>query len=308
MAGTGQAVELSDVTGVPPMRLASGWPASTAYPPGAVHGPRILDDFEFVWLLSGGATVTSEAERDTLRPGVLYLFGPGHRHSLTWDPSGPSRHGYVHFTPAPGRVAADPPAILARRFTTADPLAAMCRHLSWLGAARPDGWARRVEAIVDCLFETFLEGPLPEALAPTLVTDQVLAFVARAWAEGRMDRISIADLAADACISAGHLERRFRAENGRPLAAVLELIRLARAAGLLAQSALPVPDIAEVTGFGDRTHLSRRFHRIFGMPPAAYRRASGASELPLPADIVRVLPLIDRLSLQPAGSPTGTLA
>jgi AraC family transcriptional regulator len=101
----------------------------TDYPPGATHGPRTLSDFEFIWLVSGSAVLSTSIDEVALDVGVLYLVGPGRRHLLSWDRDRPTRHGYVHFG-----IGSDAPAVAleslrARPFTVEDPLAAMCRYL-----------------------------------------------------------------------------------------------------------------------------------------------------------------------------------
>ena len=53
------------------------WPAIADYPPGARMPRRVLDDFEFVWMLDGWARVTLDAGELPLAPGQLLLL-PGH--------------------------------------------------------------------------------------------------------------------------------------------------------------------------------------------------------------------------------------
>jgi transcriptional regulator GlxA family with amidase domain len=100
-------------------------------------------------------------------------------------------------------------------------------------------------------------------------------------------------------VSVGHLNRVFQTAAGGSPGATIERIRLARAERLLARSSLTLEAVAESTGFADAYHLSRRFRRCFGMAPASYRRVVQGSEMSLPTDIVRVLPLVDRLSMTP---------
>jgi AraC family transcriptional regulator len=92
------------------------------------------------------------------------------------------------------------------------------------------------------------------------------------------------------------LNRIFRASVGASPGATIERIRLLRAERLLARSDMTVAAMAAATGFADQYHLSRRFHRCFGVAPAKYRRLAATQDLPLPPEIVAILPLVDRLA------------
>lgn len=61
--------------------------------------PRVIHDFEFVWMLRGRALFVTPREELPLVPGHLLLVPPGVRHSFEWDQHRASRHGYVHFHP-----------------------------------------------------------------------------------------------------------------------------------------------------------------------------------------------------------------
>ena len=50
---------------------------------------------------------------------------------------------------------------------------------------------------------------------------------------------------------------------------------LDRAATLLVRSNYSVAEIAQMCGFSDMFHFSRRFHAHFGVPPSDYRRGAG---------------------------------
>lgn len=59
-----------------------GWPSVADYPQGARMAPRVIDDFEFVWMLRGQARFVAGDEELMLSPGYLLLVPPGVRHSL----------------------------------------------------------------------------------------------------------------------------------------------------------------------------------------------------------------------------------
>jgi AraC family transcriptional regulator len=77
--------------------------------------------------------------------------------------------------------------------------------------------------------------------------------------------------------------------------AAFELVRLARAATLLARSNLSVAAVAEACGFANPYHFSRRFRGTYGQPPGRYRRAATRPEPTEPLAQAGLLALSDRI-------------
>jgi AraC family transcriptional regulator len=83
--------------------------------------------------------------------------------------------------------------------------------------------------------------------------------------------ISLADIAAAACISRFHFARMFRARTGySPMAYVMRL-RLERAREMLAREDHCIADTAAALGFYDQSHFTRSFRRAHGVPPHVFR-------------------------------------
>ena len=119
--------------------------------------------------------------------------------------------------------------------------------------------------------ESLGTGGLLRPLPPHL--DALLGFVRGAWSPpAPTRRLSLQELAAGACVSAGYLSRVFRHHYGVGPVAAFELLRLGRAATLLVRSNLAVAAVARDCGFANPYHFSRRFHRVYGQPPGRYRR------------------------------------
>lgn len=86
------------------------------------------------------------------------------------------------------------------------------------------------------------------------------------------DRLSVADLARQACLSEAHFSACFREQTGvTPYQYILRQ-RLAAARDLLTASSLPLSDVAAQTGFASQSALSHAFRRAFGQPPGQLRR------------------------------------
>jgi AraC-like DNA-binding protein len=261
------------------MRLAVGGSGVAVYPPGATFGPRRLPDFEFVWLLQGTAEWFCNLSSIALGPNSLLLGRPGIQDTFIWDRTRPTRHAYLHFELA-GRLPQLPdPARwpLVRTLPGDDPLRPLLRYLLNLSKQPSATHEQTTQEVLRLLLTLFVQGPLPDhdprRLPPHL--DTLLELVRRAWSPPAPTRpLSLRELAAGASISTGYLSRVFRQHYGIGPVAAFELLRLARAATLLARSNLSVAAVAHDCGFANPYHFSRRFHRIYGRPPGRYRHAS----------------------------------
>jgi transcriptional regulator GlxA family with amidase domain len=86
--------------------------------------------------------------------------------------------------------------------------------------------------------------------------------------------LMVEQLAEAARLSPRQFTRVFRAETGQSPARAVENLRLEAARYMLEQRRLPVEEIAQETGFGDRERMRRSFLRTFGQTPQAIRNAS----------------------------------
>ncbi|WP_100965500.1 AraC family transcriptional regulator [Bosea sp. FBZP-16] len=87
------------------------------------------------------------------------------------------------------------------------------------------------------------------------------------------DALSIDELGRQAAMSPYHFLRTFRALVGMTPHQYVLRTRLHRAAVLLRRTTLPVAGIAFDCGFGDLSTFNRRFKRVMGVSPGAYRIA-----------------------------------
>ena len=89
------------------------------------------------------------------------------------------------------------------------------------------------------------------------------------------DPLDLAGMAAVLGMTPCLFARAFRQAFGQPPYAYVIARRLARAERLLAETALPIKEIAAICGFADQAHLTRLFARARTTTPAAFRRAAG---------------------------------
>ena len=90
--------------------------------------------------------------------------------------------------------------------------------------------------------------------------------------EERLDlELTVAELAAVACMSVGHFTRSFRAATGQPPHAYIADRRIARAKAWLTERECPIEEIAYAAGFSTPASFSKAFRRATGRTPREFR-------------------------------------
>jgi AraC-like DNA-binding protein len=84
--------------------------------------------------------------------------------------------------------------------------------------------------------------------------------------------MTLAEVAAECGLSAAHFARAFTQSMGMSPHRWLQGQRLKKAKSLLADSKLPLAEIARLSGFADQSHFTRAFSRAIGASPGAWRR------------------------------------
>lgn len=85
-------------------------------------------------------------------------------------------------------------------------------------------------------------------------------------------RLTVADLARQACLSEAHFSACFREQTGLAPYQYLLRRRLGAARRLLTTTRRPLSEIAARTGFANQSALSHAFRRAYGHPPSHLRR------------------------------------
>jgi AraC-like DNA-binding protein len=103
---------------------------------------------------------------------------------------------------------------------------------------------------------------------------------------------SLAELAAQVCVSAGHLAHAFRAETGSTVYGYVVRSRLAKALDAVLDSDAALTTIALDAGFSSHSHFTARFRAHFGITPTALRQvASGTLARELRRNVTAPRPL-----------------
>jgi AraC family transcriptional regulator len=124
--------------------------------------------------------------------------------------------------------------------------------------------------------------------------------------------LDIGRLAEIACLSPYHWHRIYQAMHGETVATTVRRLRLHRAAGYLANGAMPIAEIAERSGYSSLQSFSRTFRAVFGMPPAQYRKQgshsrfrpaqSGDDQMVMREVVIRDVPAMQVLTVDHVGS------
>ena len=107
------------------------------------------------------------------------------------------------------------------------------------------------------------------------IEDRKIALVLRLIREHACNGIGVEALARQAGLSRSVLQRRFRALLQRTVHQEILNVRIKRACELLAQTDLPLVEIAERTGFKHQEYMGAVFKARLRRTPAQYRRDAG---------------------------------
>jgi LacI family transcriptional regulator len=107
------------------------------------------------------------------------------------------------------------------------------------------------------------------------IDDRHIAAALKHIREHACDGLDVAALLRAVPLSRSVLERRFSSVIGRSPNAEILRVRLARVCRLLAESDLPLAEVAGMTGFEHPEYMSRLFKKKMGITPGEFRKNSG---------------------------------
>ncbi len=236
--------------------------ADTAYGPGMRIGRHMHERSYISFLLRGSYTerYTNQTRRCEL--GTVLVHPAGESHTNQFDESGgrvlsleiPSEY----CDPEPGYLATDDAAEV---YQLANLMSRLGRELA-LG----DDSYITIEAVA---FE--LAGILERAFAPE---EQPPCWLRKAVAllhERFCEPLSLKEIAVAIGVHPVHLARTFRAVRHCTVGDYLRYLRVAFARRKLAESSMPIVEIAHRSGFSDQSHFDRVFKRQMGMTPSEFR-------------------------------------
>ena len=226
---------------------------------GATGAAHHHDFTQLVLPLSGGFAIEVEGREAGLAPGLCALVAPGARHDQ--EAGGHNASLIVDLD-----AALVPPELADRlgpmRFVRLAPeaqklVAAIGRAMTLQCEAARMHWVPLLLAALGA------EAPRPRARLAELLA-AVAADPGRAW--------TVPEMAVRAALSVPRLHAVFREELHTSPHAWLAELRLRRAIRDLAETDLPIAEIAARGGYADQSAFTRALRRGAGETPAAYRR------------------------------------
>jgi len=276
----------------PPLRRLSFHSAGTVtYSPGATFGPRLLKDFELVWILSGNVVAWQDGRRIPAPAGTIILSHPGMVDAYDWSPTSETVHAFVHF--GIGRLPREWPKPTrwptTRSLAPNSALAALFRYILGLHAAAKTVKAAVLLPTLELLLRTFIVGStdLPDQLHEDLppLIERVFHLIRDRVHTDPSHPLRLDDLASTVHVSPQQVCRVFRQRLGIGPMECARLLRLEKAATWLERTDDPVGSVGEHAGFASPYHFSKAFKQVYGQSPRTYRqefRAALRTGLPNP--------------------------
>ncbi len=260
---------------------AIGGRGITVYPAGTHCGPRIISDWEFVWIVTGNSIYQEYGKKYTFSARSVALVQPGTPHGFTWDTKGYTRHGYIHFT-MPEKDQDLPPMAHwphLRELVEDSLLQPLLNQVLMAMAEGDVDFAHRCLHLAVRAFVTGRGcGEAQESKAPPVI-EATFAWIADRWAENGLRQLALTDLARAVGVSPGHLDRTFHRYLGISPMEAQRRLRLDRAARLIRDGGQSVQAAAAATGFVSPFHCARRFRTCYGMSPSTLRGGAASGVL-----------------------------
>jgi two-component system response regulator YesN len=85
-------------------------------------------------------------------------------------------------------------------------------------------------------------------------------------------KISLNDLAAKFFLSKEYISKMFKQEFGVGIYNYIDFLRIEKAKEMLLEAEFTIREVAELLGFYDESHLSKKFKKLVGVSPKEYRK------------------------------------
>ncbi|WP_217595133.1 AraC family transcriptional regulator [Cohnella sp. GbtcB17] len=266
--------------------------SGVAFEPGRIMGKarcepgwswhvQAMPDYDFWHVLSGTGSMTVNGSRYPIVPGCCFTLRPGDRIDVEQHPDDRLTVIYCHFRAAVDDEKAGNFSPPRRRVEVHDGArfeALMGRLLELRDM--PPLWAE-VEfdyTVKLLLLELYRSERETQTAGRASVRHRELVRRASdslrqgAWAEGDLEAV-----AAEAGVSQRYLSQLFKRHTGRTLKSYAAGLRMERARLLLAESDMPVTQIADTLGYADLYSFSKLFKAYAGTSPSGYRKRSPAA-------------------------------
>ncbi|MEM6634978.1 MAG: AraC family transcriptional regulator [Pseudomonadota bacterium] len=240
-----------------------------------VEAMRAMSRARLLWFTKGQGRITISGVTRGYGPNNVVFLPPRTMHGFEINPRvfGTSIDFPLNFD---GRFLEDPVHLRLRDVSAQAELATLVdRFQAELSADRPlrdRALAAHAELILTWL-ERMAGGEADDPVSVGSARRLAIAYAALVERDYVADK-SIADFAAELGVTPTHLSRACRAAGGRSAHKVLSDRVMAEARRLLADTNLPVNNVAGRLGFSSPAYFTRAFQRRTGLTPTAFRQSA----------------------------------
>ncbi|MCC6682630.1 MAG: AraC family transcriptional regulator [Phycisphaeraceae bacterium] len=276
-----------------------------AYPPGATFGPKVLFDFEFLWIITGSARCRFDGQVFDAPTDTVLLGRPGMTHEYDWDTRQRTLHAFFHFSfdYSEGDWMPLSSWPILRPMSADDLLRPLFRYVIGLAQSNVPNKEVLLEPAVLLMLRSFRTGYSAVLLSPhqdlPAAVQMALFAIRESLIRNPVPPITLANLAKAAHVSPEYLCRLFRRHLHMGPMQCAGFARLERAAAMLIRSNLLINEIADAVGFASPYHFSSKFRQVYGVPPREYRWAMQSGFM------IQGNPIIQQLQLHAPLTPIG---
>ncbi len=241
------------------------------YQPGGYCGPRVQRDYQLVLLYSGSCNLRVDKCLRALKVGYIYLLRPGHREHFVFDEQAQTHHFWCsanpHCLPQALRrsldTASDDGLVPSECFSRIVSSAFLLRS----GQSAPA--CHVIDTLAQGLFYEFLN--MSNSSSTRACADMCVSKALRYMEDHFNDHDCLCGARRAAGCSTNALLYKFTRSVGTTPSRHLWQIRTEKGLALLADTGLPIAEIADRCGFKTPFHFSRCIHRMQGVSPRETR-------------------------------------
>jgi AraC-like DNA-binding protein len=241
------------------------------------HG-RTLEGFAMVYISSGRGKFESKQNFSmSIEAGHAFLLFPGIWHRYAPDPEAGWHEHWIGFDGEMARrwlrhrfIYSKKPVVKIGAEDTV--LATFSRMMQSIRANRP-ALQQILAGATDNLMGLFYSAQQAQPAADSQSANAIESAITHIQNEFDRD-LNIKLLAQEAGVSYSRFRHTFAAHTGMSPHQYLLELRLVRARSLLAETELPIKEIALRTGFGDELYFSRLFRQKLNLTPSQWRNRS----------------------------------
>lgn len=241
-----------------------------------VIGPRVLDTYKLVFILSGqGYLIQDDNPKILVKANDSFILFPNHRHHYWADPNAPWTITWVAFNGADTLNLMNAVHANLTNYVLRDTLSeGIKKSMSYLIQALADETDTHRLSAVTTLFSVFNKLRLNIKNIQSVSENDVETLASRVSAfieQNYYMDIDMGMLCSHTHYSRSYLSRTFKSETGHTIQDFLRDTRINKAKNLLLETSLSIQEVASSVGIMDSLYFSKAFRKNTGYSPRDYR-------------------------------------